>query len=138
MTPCPIEDRLALQDLTVAFAHAVDTMQDADDVAACFTEDCTIDLTGIGMAKFEGHAGVRAFYEGAFAAHSHLAHLVSNLAVTGYTDSTAEVRAYVAAMGRAKDGSEITVHGRYYFGARRTDEGWRFTGYSMDFLLPPG
>lgn len=139
MTLCPLEDCLALHDLTVAFAHAVDAMADVEQVVACFTEDCTIDLTGIGMAEVvTGHAGVRGFYAGAFAANSHLAHIVSNLAVTAYAGETAAVRAYVTAMARGKDGGGMTVHGRYYFGARRTAGGWRFTGYTMDFLLPPG
>lgn len=138
VTACPIEDRVALEDLTVAFAHAVDSRQDVAQVLACFTPDAVIDLTGIGMTRFEGHAGIRGFYEAAFAANSHMAHIVSNLAVTAYSGDAAAVRSYVTAMARGQDGSAITVHGRYYFGARRTAEGWRFTGYAMDFLIPPG
>lgn len=135
---CPLEDRIALEDLVVAFAHAVDAMDDAGQVLACFTDDGVIDLTGIGMARFEGHAGIRAFYEGAFAANAHMAHVVSNVAVTAWSGDRAAVRSYVTAMARGKDGSAITVHGRYYFDAARTPQGWRFTGYSMDFLIPPG
>lgn len=138
MAACPIEDRLALEDLTVAFAHAVDSLQDVERVVACFTDDAVIDLGGIGMARFAGQAGIREFYAGAFAANAHMAHIVGNLAVTDYSDDAAALRAYVTAMARGRDGSAVTVHGRYYFGARRTAEGWRFTGYSMDFLLPPG
>jgi len=134
---CPINDRLALQDLTITYAHAVDSMTDIEGIAQCFTEDCEFDLSGIGMAKVAGRAGVREFYAGAFAANAHHAHFLSNFAVTAYGGDTASIRMYVTGMGRGKDGSSITVHGRYYFDAERTAEGWRFARYWMDFLIPP-
>ncbi|MDE2596968.1 MAG: nuclear transport factor 2 family protein, partial [Sphingomonadales bacterium] len=48
MTACPLEDRIALEDLTIAYAAAVDAMGDPDDVARLFTPDCEFDLSGIG------------------------------------------------------------------------------------------
>ncbi|MDE2404859.1 MAG: nuclear transport factor 2 family protein [Sphingomonadales bacterium] len=138
MTTCPIEDRVALQDLTIAYAHAVDSMHDLDGIVACFTPDASFDLSGIGMATVEGHDGIRGFFAGAFAANAHHAHYLSNFAVTACSGDTASVRTYVTGMGRGKDGSAITVHGRYYFDAVRTAEGWRFRRYWMDFLMPPG
>lgn len=41
---CPIEDRLAIQDLMIAYAHAVDTVSDIDAVLDVFTEDAVFDL----------------------------------------------------------------------------------------------
>ena len=137
MTACPIEDRLALEDLTLAYAHTVDSMTDVEGIAQCFTEDADYDLSGIGMAHVAGRAGIREFFSGIFAANAHHAHYLSNFAVTAYGGDTASVRTYVIGMARGKDGSEIVVHGRYYFDAVRTAEGWRFARYTMDFLIPP-
>ena len=135
---CSLEDRIALEDHTIAYAHAVDSMQDIDSITACFTPDCEFDLRGIGMARMSGHEGVREFYTAAFAGNDHFAHYLSNFAVTGYDGATASLRTYVMAFGRGKDGSSIAVQGRYYFDAVRTDSGWRFARYWMDFLIPPG
>jgi ketosteroid isomerase-like protein len=137
MTACPIEDRLALEDLTIAYAHAVDSMTDVEGIAQCFTEDADYDLTGIGFPKVAGRAGIRALFTGIFAGNAHHAHFLSNFAVTAYGGDTASVRTYVQGMGRGKDGSEVVVYGRYYFDAVRTAEGWRFARYTMDFLIPP-
>ena len=137
MNTCPIADRIALEDLTIAYAHAVDSMHDVDGIAACFTEDADYDLSGIGMAKVQGRAGIRDMFSGIFAANAHHAHFLSNFAVTAFAGDTASVRTYVTGMGRGKDGSEIVVHGRYYFDALRTAEGWRFCRYTIDFLMPP-
>jgi ketosteroid isomerase-like protein len=137
MTACPIEDRLALQDLTIAYAHAVDSMHDIDGIAACFTEGADYDLSGVGMPKVEGRAGIRALFTSIFEANAHHAHYLSNFAVTAYGGDTASVRTYVRGMGRGRDGSEIIVHGRYYFDAVRSAEGWLFDRYSIDFLMPP-
>lgn len=139
MLLCPLEDRFALEDLTVAYAHALDSMVDVQAICACFTEDAVYDLTGIGMVKVISHTGIAALFTGIFETMSHQAHYLSNFAVTAYAGNTASVRTYVTGMGRAQDGTEVTVNGRYYFDAVRTDKGWKFTNYHMDFLMPlPG
>lgn len=137
MQPCPIEDRLALEDLTIAYAHAVDSMSDVDGIAACFTEDADYDLSGIGMPRAAGRAGIRELFSSLFAANAHHAHFLSNFAVTAYAGDTASVRTYVTGLARARAGDEIVVHGRYYFDAVRSAEGWLFNRYTMDFLIPP-
>jgi len=137
MTACPIDDRLALEDLTIAYATAVDSLTDIDGILACFTEDVDYDLSGIGMVHVDGHAGVRAFFEGVFAANSHHAHYLSNFTVTAFTGDTAATSNYVIGMGRGYDGSEILVHACYYFDAVRTAAGWKFARYTMKFLMPP-
>lgn len=133
---CPIEDRLAIGDLLVAYAHAVDTGADLAAVCDVFTSDAMFDLSGIGIPPQSGHAGIRAFFEGVFAAMAHQAHYLSNFAITAYSGDTASVRAYVTGMGRGKDGSAVTVHGRYYFDVCRTPSGWKATRLTMDLLMP--
>lgn len=136
MTPCPIEDRLAIEDLMVAYAHAVDSLSDIDGICDVFTEDADFDLSGINYPSVKGHAGIREFFTGVFAGMAHHAHYLTNFAVTAYAGDSATMRAYVIGMGRGKDGSRITVHGRYYFDVVRTSAGWKARRYTMDFLIP--
>jgi hypothetical protein len=138
---CPLEDRLALQDLLVAYAHLVDSLNDVDGICDVFVDDAVFDLSGIGFPNLQGHAQIRAFYQDTFAAMSAHAHYLTNFAVTPYDDAgsatSASIRAYVIGRGRYKVGGGITVHGRYYFDAIRTSGGWKATRYTMDFLIPP-
>ena len=138
MTNCPIEDRLAIEDLLIAYCHAVDSLSDIDGICAVFTEDADFDLSGIGYPHKQGHAGIREFFTGVFAGMAHHAHYLTNFAVTAYAGDTASVRAYIIGMGREKDGGSITVHGRYFFDVTRTAAGWKATRYTMNFLIPPG
>lgn len=133
---CPIEDRLAIEDLLVAYAHAVDRLANIDEICACFTPDAVFDLSGIGLANVVGHAGIRGFFTPVFANMAHHAHYLSNFAITAHDGETASVRAYVTGMGMGRDGRGVTVHGRYYFDVRRTAQGWKATRYAMDFLMP--
>ena len=133
---CPIEDRLEIQDLMIAYAHAVDTVSDIDGVLDVFTPDAVFDLSGIGLAALNGHDGIREFFTNVFANMAHHAHYLTNFAVTAYEGETASMRAYVIGMGTGKDGSTVTVNGRYYFDVVRTDAGWKATRYTMDFLMP--
>jgi ketosteroid isomerase-like protein len=139
MQNIPIEDRLAINDLMVAYCTAVDSLHDVQAVCDVFTEDAVFDLSGIGLLKAEGHEGIRSFFAGVFGGMSHHAHYLTNFAMTTYNGDTASARAYIIGMGRAKDGNEVTVHGRYYFDVRRTIIGWKATRYQMDFMMPlPG
>ena len=133
---CPIEDRLAIQDLMIAYAHAVDTIGNIDGILDVFTEDAVFDLSGIGLTPQLGHDCIRAFFTNVFANMAHHAHYLTNFAVTAYAGDTASMRAYVIGMGQGKDGSSVTVNGRYYFDVRRTEAGWKATRYTMDFLMP--
>lgn len=137
MAACPIEDRIAIEDLLTAFAHAVDSLDDLDGIRAVFTPDAVFDLSGIGFPRLVGHDQIAAFYADTFAAMAAQAHYLSNIAVTAYDGATASVRAYVTGMGRYKAGGGITMHGRYYFDLERTAEGWKASRYAMDFLIPP-
>lgn len=133
---CPIEDRLEIQDLMIAYAHAVDTVSDIDAVLDVFTPDAVFDLSGIGLTPQIGHEGIRAFFTNVFANMANHAHYLTNFALTAFDGDTASMRAYVIGMGVGNDGRAVTVHGRYYFDVRRTAAGWKATRYTMDFLMP--
>jgi ketosteroid isomerase-like protein len=134
---CPIEDRLAIQDLLIAYAHAVDSLHDIDGILAVFVEDAVFDLSGIGFPALEGHGAIGGFFRDTFAAMAAHAHYLSNFAITAYEGDRASIRAYVTGMGRYAAGGGITVHGRYYFDVVRTAAGWKAVRYTMDFLIPP-
>lgn len=125
-----------MEDLLVAYAHAVDSF-DVDGIRAVFVEDAVFDLSGIGFPALNGHAEIERFFAETFAAMAAQAHYLSNFAVTAYHGDSASVRAYVTGIGRYKAGGGITVQGRYYFDMVRTAAGWKATRYTMDFLLPP-
>ena len=133
---CPVEDRLAIQDVLVAYAAGCDSMGDIDAICDVFTEDAVFDLSGIGLTPQVGHDGIRAFFTNVFANMAHHAHYLTNFAITAYDGDTASIRAYVIGMGVGKDGRGVTVNGRYYFDVKRTHAGWKATRYTMDFLLP--
>jgi ketosteroid isomerase-like protein len=136
MVACPIEDRIAIEELLIAYADAVDSVSDLDGICAVFTEDADFDLSGIGLPRGKGHGAIRDFFGGVFERTSHHAHHLSNFKITAYGGDTASARAYVIGIGLQKDGSKITVHGRYYFDLVRTAAGWKASHYHMDFLLP--
>ena len=138
MTPCPIEDRIAIAELLIAYAHAVDSMHDLDGICDVFLPGAVFDLSGIGMQAFHGHDGIRSFYTQVFGAMAHQAHYLSNIAITAYAGDTASARAYVTGMALGKDGNAVRVHGRYYVDVVRTSVGWKVQTLSMDFLLPVG
>jgi ketosteroid isomerase-like protein len=137
MTACPIEDRLAIEDLLVRYAHAVDSLHDVQGICDVFTEDAVFDLSGINFPSLNGHAEIGRFFEDTFAAMAAHAHYLTNFAITAYAGDTASIRAYVIGMGKYKAGGGITVHGRYYFDVVRTGAGWKAIRYTMDFLIPP-
>lgn len=138
MMLAPIEDRIAIEDLIIAFAHAVDSMHDLEGIAACFTEDADFDLSAIGMAKVIGQDAIKGFYAGCYATNSHFAHYISNFALTAFDGDTASARVYVTGLSKANDGGGMTVNGRYYFDLVRTTAGWKANRYTLDFLLPLG
>jgi len=137
---CPVEDRLAIQDVLIAYAHAVDSLHDIQGIRDVFVEDAVFDLSGINFPSLNGHAEISKFFEDTFANMSAHAHYLTNFAITAYeggaVGSRASIRAYVIGMGKYKAGGGITVHGRYYFDVIRTEAGWKATKYTMDFLIP--
>lgn len=137
MAACPIEDRLAIQDLLIAYADAVDSLHDLDGICDVFVQDAEFDLSGIGFPSLKGHGEIRKFFEDTFDRMSAHAHYLTNFAITAYDGDTASVRAYVIGMGTYKVGGGITVHGRYFFDVKRTEAGWKAWRYSMNFLIPP-
>ncbi|WP_198045916.1 nuclear transport factor 2 family protein, partial [Novosphingobium aquimarinum] len=88
MAQCPIDDRLAIQDLVIAYAHAVDSLHDVEGICDVFVEDAVFDLSGINFPNLNGHGEIGKFFEDTFAAMSAHAHYLTNFAITAYDGET--------------------------------------------------
>lgn len=133
-----VADRLAIEDRIVAYADAVDRIVDVAAVVACFAPDGVLDLSCVGAAPIAGHDALRAFFTGSFAGAAHHAHHVSNFAFDACSDDTAALRCYVLGRALGKDGSSLTIHGRYRLDMVRVDDDWLIARLAMDLLLPLG
>lgn len=132
----PIEDRLAIEDLAVAYCSAVDRIGDVEGVAALFTEGGVYDLAELGLGRFEGRDAIRGFFAGAFPTMAHNAHFLSNFALADYAADGASAQAYVHGFSRGTDGSELEVKARYTFDVAREDDGWKIARVGVTILIP--
>jgi len=131
-----IEDRLALEDVLKAYCAAVDSLSDMDGLLNCFTEDAVLDLGGINLPRFDGHAGIRQFFTQVFADMTHHAHFISNFTVARYDGDTAHCTAYVMGMGVARDGQSVLVYVKYFLDYVRTPSGWKMNRFAESGLMP--
>lgn len=139
MPEVPLEERVALQDLMTAYCYAVDELNDVEGLLNLFTDEPVLDFSDIGLPAMHGREECRAFYEGVFADMSHHTHYLSNFRVDAYDGESADVRAYVHGLGRAKDGNEVEVHVRYRMSCVKTSVGWKCRRYAILAGMPmPG
>lgn len=139
MTTCPIEERIALQDLMTDYCYAVDGLNDVDELLALFTEDAVLDFSDIGLPAMHGRAEHRKFYEGVFADMSHHTHYISNFRLVSYDGEKAVMRSYVQGLGRSKDGNEVLVHVRYRMDCVKQSGAWKCAAYYIYGGMPmPG
>lgn len=134
--PCPVEDRLKLQDLVTAYCSAVDAIGNIAGVTALFMPDAAYDLSSLGLGRIEGIAAIGAFFESAFADMAHNAHYASNLAVTAFSGESASITTYVHAYSLGKDGSMLDIKAKYRIDCARTGDGWKIACLGMDMLIP--
>jgi ketosteroid isomerase-like protein len=117
------------------YAQALDNAR-IDELAAVFTEDGVVDLEYVGV--FEGRETIRATYEG-WKPTAPQRHLVSNLVVTEYTDTTASATADVVFTSLVDGAWVIGMVARYGDELRREPDGvWRFSRRATRFVGDPG
>jgi len=131
-----IEDRLALEDVLNAYCAAIDSLSDMDGLLACFTEDAVLDLGGINLPRFDGHAGIRYFFTQVFEDMTHHAHFISNFTVARMDGDTATCTAYVMGMGVARDGQSVLVYVKYFLDYVRMPSGWKLSRFAESGLMP--
>lgn len=136
MGSIPVEDRLAIEDVILAYGRAADTCHDLEAALAVFTEHAIYDLSGVGYPKFEGHAGISQFFTGAFEAMSQMAHYLTNISVSRVDGDSATASAYVQAMSRTKAGDKNVAYARYDMEFVRTEAGWKIAHLGLESLMP--
>ncbi|MDE2442432.1 MAG: nuclear transport factor 2 family protein [Betaproteobacteria bacterium] len=139
MTQCPLEERIALQDLMTDYCYAVDALDDVAVLLDLFTEDAVLDFSDIGLPAMHGRDAHRAFYTGVFADMSHHTHYITNFRLVSYAGDAAVMRSYVQGLGRAKDGNEVLVHVRYQMDCVKRNGAWKCQTYYIRAGMPmPG
>ncbi len=131
-----LEEAKALENALIAYCTAVDLLDDVDGIAGLFTEDATLDLSGLHLPIFEGRAAIAGFYTQVFASMSHHMHMMTNFRVTEFTGDTARCRAYVHGMGRSNAGVDISVFVWYELAYRKTPQGWQISHFYEAPQLP--
>ena len=137
MTDCPVADRLAIEDLAVAYAYAVDSIGESEGVANLFTEDGVYDVSGFGLGEFAGRAAIRGFFDDAFEAMASNAHMLSNFRIADYRAETATAEAYMHAYSLGKDGKLLDLKALYRLDVARTADGWKIARFTLRLLMPP-
>lgn len=133
-----IEDRFALEEVLQNYYAAVDSMHDVDGIIDCFVEDGVFDLSGLGLSRLEGHAAIRAFFEGVFKDTANHSHHVSNFRVKSLGENDATARGYVIGKAEGKAGEQVLVYCYYNIEYRRTAQGWKMTLFDEGALIPFG
>lgn len=136
MSACPIKDRVAIEDLAIAYCSAVDRIGDAGGVASLFAENAVYDLQALGLGKKEGRDAIRAFFDEAFKSMAYNAHFLTNFRLLDFAGDEAKAAAYVHGFSRSVDGIVLEVKASYAFEVARTAEGWRFGRLAVSMLMP--
>src|SRR5262245_30830068 len=128
MVKIPLEEKLAIMELTYAYAFCVDNkrIDGPDGVVALFTEDGVVDEIKSGQTRATGTAQLSQFYNNSLGQLSSTAHFVTNHVITEYTGDTAKGRAYIFGEARVASGGDARVFSYYSDEYVKIDGRWRF------------
>jgi 3-phenylpropionate/cinnamic acid dioxygenase small subunit len=132
MTPSLLEDRQDIEDVLVAYTHALDS-RDWARLADCFTPDATTyygELGGQNDDRDEIVATCRQALEPIGVSQ----HLVANIAIEVDGDAATAV-CYLNGLHATKDtpgGDVCVVYGTYRDKIVRTDDGWKISHREID------
>ncbi len=129
-------EKAALEEALLRYCEAVDKISDLDFMMENFTEDAVLDLTGLELPRFAGHAAIRGFYEGVFKDMSHHMHQMSNFQVRELGTETARIYAYINGMGRSHSGIDIQVYVYYDLDLRKENGTWKISRFYEAPKLP--
>jgi len=134
--PCSLEDKARLEDAVLDYLYAVDGLKDIDFMMSCFTDDATLDLSGLDMGVYEGPDAIKGFYEEVFKTMTHHMHMMTNFRVTGISGSDASCHSYICGMGRSVTGVDVQVYVYYDLKLRLTEDGWKIRHFYEAPQLP--
>jgi ketosteroid isomerase-like protein len=119
-----IADRVEIEALRGEFTDAA-MMRDYDRLASLFTHDGTVRMPHIN-AEAVGREAIRAGSERAQGLWEYFVQTVHPGTIQLAGD-TAVGRAYIAELGRLRDGSSQLNYAIYHDRYQRTPDGWKFT-----------
>lgn len=129
-------EKAALEQAVLRYCEAVDKLSELDFMMENFTEDAVLDLTGLQLPAFKGHADIRQFYTNVFKDMSHHMHLLSNFQVKKLEGDSADIYAYVVGMGRSVSGIDVQVYVYYDLSLRKVDGTWKISHFYEAPKLP--
>jgi 3-phenylpropionate/cinnamic acid dioxygenase small subunit len=129
-----IADRLAVQDLIMRYATAMDT-QDWDLFRSCFRPDARTVMDRVG--EFDTCEAVIELLAPRLTIFAALQHFVSNVVVSGYGDAATAVT-YFVSHHVPKSGDAYTYGGTFDFALARDAEGWRITSHTIRICWDAG
>ena len=121
-----VEDRLAIHDLFVRYATALDDGE-VETVLDCFTADATLESPAIG--RISGREAIRAFaarFAAQRAAGTQFRHVIANLSAR-VDGGTARATAYLLVVISSNGEHRSLPPGRYECELVKQDGGWRFS-----------
>lgn len=134
-----VEDRLAIEDLFVRYAAALDE-GDVEGVVGCFTEDGWLDSPIVG--RHQGQPSLRAFAEriaSSKRAGAQFRHVLSNFRIEVSGDQ-GRARCYLLDFATVAGKCELLSPGEYDCALRKVEGEWLFASriVRMDkpFLIP--
>lgn len=133
-----MEDRIAIENVLLAYYTACDSLSDIDGLVNCFLPDGVCDLTDLGLDRLEGHDAIRGFFTGVFAEMTHHAHHVSNFRISRLEGDRATAHGYVIGRAKGRSGLRVDVSCHYDIELVRTSGGWKISLFDEGSLMPLG
>ena len=126
-------DRMAIQDVLVAYCHAVDT-RDWTTFSKLFTAEATLDFSAFG-GPVCGVPAMVEFLEGVLGSMRPGQHTISTSQVEINADhATARTAAHVTMGSRLEEAPGITQVGLWYRDTLvRTSQGWRIASRTQEY-----
>jgi 3-phenylpropionate/cinnamic acid dioxygenase small subunit len=129
-----IEDRMAIEDLIVSYATAMDT-QDWDLYRSCFMPGAHTTMDRVG--EFDTCEAVIDLYATRFTIFAVLQHFISNVLIRGDGDR-ASAWSYFVSHHVPKDGDPYTYGGIFDFALIRDGARWRISSHAIRILWEAG
>ena len=129
-----IADRIAIEDVIVRYATAMDT-QDWDLFRGCFRPDARTVMDRVG--EFDTREALIALLAPRFTIFAALQHFVTNVMISGNGD-VATARNNFVSHHVPKDADSYTYGGTFEFALARDADGWRITSHAIRILWDAG
>jgi 3-phenylpropionate/cinnamic acid dioxygenase small subunit len=129
-----VVDRIAIEDLIVRYATALDT-QDWDLFRSCFRPDARTVMDKVG--EFGSCEAVIDRLAPRLKIFAALQHFVSNVVISG-GEGVATARNYFVSHHVPTRGDAYTYGGTFEFALVRGEEGWRISSHAIRILWESG